>query len=174
MISWGCDFVTMPATKVRTGAAVNRQLRLLFIAGEWALWAMASAMWSTFLSPGEFRYAWTPSALRRRGICRGGRWLHCRGHLSKTDKDQLPLLRSLMRDADLPTRLDCTPVVFAIANAFGAHAQRRRCGPTWSAMAPMACLSLGCRHRTIRRRRRIALARPGAVLAIAGVSSMTI
>jgi glycosyltransferase involved in cell wall biosynthesis len=132
VISWGCNFETVPAADVRPSAFVRSECRLLFIGGEW------------FRKGGDVVFA-AAEILAEKGIplrvdlvgvappedLPPRPWLHHHGYLSKADTEQLALLRSLMRDADLlflPTRKDCTPMVFAEANAYGTPALTRDVG----------------------------------------------
>jgi glycosyltransferase involved in cell wall biosynthesis len=132
VISWGCNFDIVPAADVRPSAFIRSECRLLFIGGEW------------FRKGGDIVCAAT-EILAAKGIplrvdlvgvappedLPPRPWLYHHGYLSKADHEQLALLRSLMRDADLlflPTRKDCTPMVFAEANAYGTPALTRDVG----------------------------------------------
>jgi glycosyltransferase involved in cell wall biosynthesis len=132
VISWGCNFETVPKSEVRPNRSMNEQCRLLFIGGEW------------FRKGGDVVLA-AADILAAKGIpvvvdlvgvsppndIPPRPWLHYHGYLSKGDKEQLRLLRSLMRNADLlflPTRRDCTPMVFAEANAYATPALTRDVG----------------------------------------------
>jgi glycosyltransferase involved in cell wall biosynthesis len=132
VISWGCNFDLVPAAEVRSDHRMKDECRLLFIGGEWH-------------RKGGDVVCEAVEIIARKGIpvrvdlvgvsppddLPPKRWLHPRGYLSKGDKDQLALLRGLMRDADLlflPTRKDCTPMVFAEANAYGTPALTRNVG----------------------------------------------
>lgn len=132
VISWGCNFDTIPVSEVRFGTAMKEECRLLFIGGEWARKGgdVVCAAADILVGKGtpvrvDVVGAPPPKELPPRA------WLHYHGYLSKADKDQVRLLRSLMRDADLlflPTRRDCTPMVFAEANAYGTPALTRDVG----------------------------------------------
>jgi glycosyltransferase involved in cell wall biosynthesis len=132
VISWGCNFETVPRTEVRSGAAARDECRLFFIGGEWER------------KGGDIVYA-AANILAGKGIplrvdlvgvsppenLPSKPWLHSHGYLSKADSSDLARLRSLMRNADLlflPTRKDCTPMVFAEANAYGTPALTRDVG----------------------------------------------
>jgi glycosyltransferase involved in cell wall biosynthesis len=132
VISWGCNFDAVPATEARSSTVAPIQCRLLFIGGEWVrkggdiLCDAAEILVSKGIPVRvDCVGAPTPKDLPPKP------WLYHHGYLSKNDKDQLTLLRSLMRDADLlflPTRRDCTPMVFAEANAYGTPALTRDVG----------------------------------------------
>jgi len=132
VISWGCNFDIVPSSEARSGGFTGNECRLLFIGGEWVR------------KGGDVVFA-AADILANRGIpvrvdlvgvlppedLPSRPWLHHHGYLSKADGNQLALLRSLMRDADLlflPTRRDCTPMVFAEANAYGTPALTRDVG----------------------------------------------
>jgi glycosyltransferase involved in cell wall biosynthesis len=132
VISWGCNFDTVPATEVRAGTPTGSEFRLLFIGGEWirkggdVVCAAADMLAGKGIPVRVDLVGVTPPQ-----DVPSRPWLHHHGYLSKADKDQLVLFRSLMRDADLlflPTRRDCTPMVFAEANAYGTPALTRDVG----------------------------------------------
>jgi glycosyltransferase involved in cell wall biosynthesis len=132
VISWGCNFDTVPAAEARSGVSTANECRLLFIGGEWLRKGgdVVCAAAEILASKG------IPLCVDLVGVSPPEDlppqpWLHHHGYLSKSDKKQLALLHSLMRDADLlflPTRKDCTPMVFAEANAFGTPALTRDVG----------------------------------------------
>jgi glycosyltransferase involved in cell wall biosynthesis len=132
VVSWGCNFEMVPETEVRGDFSNGKEWRLLFIGGEWVRKGgdIVCNAADILVSKGipvrvDCVGAPTPKDLPPKP------WLHHHGYLSKNDKDQLTLLRSLMRDADLlflPTRRDCTPMVFAEANAYGTPALTRDVG----------------------------------------------
>jgi glycosyltransferase involved in cell wall biosynthesis len=132
VISWGCNFDTVPASEVRPSNFVRDECRLLFIGGEWERKGgdVVCSAGDILAGKGiplrvDVVGVSPPEELAPRP------WLHHHGYLSKADKDQLALLRSLTRDADLlflPTRRDCTPMVFAEANAYGTPALTRDVG----------------------------------------------
>ena len=132
VISWGCNFDAVPATEVRSSTFNRSECRLLFIGGEWIRKGgdIVCAAADILASKGiplrvDLVGVLPPEDLQPRP------WLHHHGYLSKADAGQLLLLHSLMRDADLlflPTRRDCTPMVFAEANAYGTPALTRDVG----------------------------------------------
>ncbi len=132
VISWGCNFETVPASEVREEPFAQEECRLMFIGGEWErkggdIVCEAARLLSAKgmkvrvdavgapppdgqVFPAEFQY---------------------HGYLSKADPEHAMRLRGLMRDAELlflPTRRDCTPMVFAEANAYGTPALTRGVG----------------------------------------------
>lgn len=132
VVSWGCNFNTVPETEVRSGAFASNECRLLFVGGEW-------------IRKGGDVVCAAADILARKGIpirvdivgvsppedLQSRPWLHRHGYLSKANSDHVALFASLMRDADLlflPTRRDCTPMVFAEANAYGTPALTRNVG----------------------------------------------
>jgi glycosyltransferase involved in cell wall biosynthesis len=132
VISWGCNFDTVPPTEVRTSAPASGQCRLLFIGGEWERKGgdIVCAAAEILANRGiplrvDFIGVSPPEDLPSKP------WLHFHPYLSKADKNELARLHSLMCDADLlflPTRRDCTPMVFAEANAYGTPALTRDVG----------------------------------------------
>jgi glycosyltransferase involved in cell wall biosynthesis len=132
VISWGCNFDTVPATEVRPTDFTREECRLLFIGGEWARKGGDVVCAAADILAGKG----IPVRVDVAGVSPPDDlphkpWLHRHGYLSKADKDQLALLRSLTRDADLlflPTRRDCTPMVYAEANAYGTPALTRDVG----------------------------------------------
>lgn len=130
VISWGCNFDPVPASEVRLLSTRN-ECRLLFIGGEWlrkggdVVFGVAEMLVSKGIPVRVDVVGAPPEALPSRP------WFHYRGYLSKGNPEHLALLRSLMRDAELlllPTRRDCTPMVFAEANAYGTPAVTRDVG----------------------------------------------
>jgi glycosyltransferase involved in cell wall biosynthesis len=132
VISWGCNFDTVPASEVRPSDFVRNECRLLFIGGEWERKGGDVVCSAGDILAGKG----IPLRVDVVGVSppedvAPRPWLHHHGYLSKADKEQLALLRSLTRDADLlflPTRRDCTPMVFAEANAYGTPALTRDVG----------------------------------------------
>jgi glycosyltransferase involved in cell wall biosynthesis len=132
VISWGCNFEMVPATELRQSSPNREVCRLLFIGGEWVRKGGDIVCAAADILVGK--------GIPVRVDCVGAPapedlppkpWLHHHGYLSKSNEDQMTLLRSLMRDADLlflPTRRDCTPMVFAEANAYGTPALTRDVG----------------------------------------------
>jgi glycosyltransferase involved in cell wall biosynthesis len=130
VISWGCNFDPVPASEVRPLSSRD-ECRLLFIGGEWlrkggdVMFAAADMLASKGIPVRVDVVGAPPEALPERS------WLHYRGYLSKGNPEHLALLRSLMCNAELlllPTRRDCTPMVFAEANAYGTPAVTRDVG----------------------------------------------
>jgi glycosyltransferase involved in cell wall biosynthesis len=131
VISWGCNFDAVPISELRSTPS-RKECRLLFIGGEWMrkggdiVCAVADIL-ATKGIPVHVDAVGAPPPEDLPPYP----WLHYRGYLSKGKKDELALLRSLMRDADLlflPTRKDCTPMVFAEASAYGTPAVTRDVG----------------------------------------------
>lgn len=132
VISWGCNFDTVPGTEVRSTTLARDECRLLFIGGEWErkggdIVCAAAEILASKGIPLRVDLVGVPPPDQLASKA----WLHSHGYLSKADRSDLILLHSLMRDADLlflPTRKDCTPMVFAEANAFGTPALTRDVG----------------------------------------------
>jgi glycosyltransferase involved in cell wall biosynthesis len=132
VISWGCNFDFVAETEVRRACSNRAECRLLFIGGEWVRKGgdIVCDAADILASKGipvrvDFVGASPPADLPSRP------WMHPHGYLSKSDQKEAELLRSLMRDAELlflPTRRDCTPMVFAEANAYGTPALTRNVG----------------------------------------------
>lgn len=132
VISWGCNLGSVLAAEVHPRVAARSECRLLFIGGEWERKGgdIVCAAAEILAGKGipvrvDLVGASPPEDLPQR------RWLHHWGYLNKGNTDQFALLRSLMREAELlflPTRRDCTPMVFAEANAYGTPALTRDVG----------------------------------------------
>ncbi len=131
VISWGCNFENIPDIEDKPEPD-RKEFRLLFIGGEW------------LRKGGDVVYA-AADILAERGVplridfvgvvppdgARDDPRFHHHGYLSKSDERQLGQLHSMMGDADLlflPTRQDCTPMVFAEANAYGTPVLTRDVG----------------------------------------------
>lgn len=133
VISWGCNLEDVAIDDIRPPERAGDECRLLFIGGDW-------------LRKGGDVVASTSEILLQRGLrvrvdvvgaSAGGdaaaapSWLHHWGFLSKADEGQFNRLRELMHEADflfLPTRQDCTPMVFSECNAYGTPAVTRDVG----------------------------------------------
>ena len=132
VVSWGCNLDDLDAGEIRSPADRGLECRLLFIGGDWER------------KGGDVVFAAT-EILRQRGIAvrvdlvggkpagglPPGSGMHHHGFLSKAEEGEFQQLRTLMRDADflfLPTRQDCTPMVFAECNAYGTPAVTRDVG----------------------------------------------
>lgn len=131
VISWGCNFESVPESEVRPIPSSSDECRLLFIGGEWkrkggdVVFAVAEILAGKGIPVRVDLVGAPPENLPERP------WLHYRGYLSKANEEHNALLRSLMRDAELlllPTRRDCTPMVFAEASAYGTPALTRDVG----------------------------------------------
>jgi glycosyltransferase involved in cell wall biosynthesis len=131
VIPWGCNLPYIDADRARLSAG-NAPLRLLFIGGDWQ-------------RKGGDLVLETLRLLHERGVPvtldivgaqpPGGMpdlpGITHHGFLSKADEAQFKLLHDLYRDASflfLPTRQDCTPMVFSEANAYGTPALTRDVG----------------------------------------------
>jgi glycosyltransferase involved in cell wall biosynthesis len=124
-LSWGCNIPDIPASQVAPDPEADAPCRLLFIGLDWE-------------RKGGDILLETAARLHAAGfLCQfdvvGGRpvggtmppnvTLH--GTLKKSDPAESQVLISLLQRASilfLPTRQDCTPMVFAEANAFGVPA----------------------------------------------------
>jgi len=132
VVSWGCNLDDLDVEEIRSPGDRGNECRLLFIGGDWVR------------KGGDVVFA-TAEMLAQRGIPvrvdlvgaapPGGlpdhSWIYHHGFLSKGDEAQFDQLRAVMRDADflfLPTRQDCTPMVFAESNAYGTPAVTRDVG----------------------------------------------
>jgi glycosyltransferase involved in cell wall biosynthesis len=130
--SWGCNLEYVPKTEIRPNSLERVECRLLFIGGEWIRKGgdVVCAAAEILISRG------LPMRVDVVGVSppenlQSLPWLNHHGYLSKADNDDAALLRSLMRDAFflfLPTRSDCTPMVFAEANAYGTPVLTRDVG----------------------------------------------
>jgi glycosyltransferase involved in cell wall biosynthesis len=131
-ISWGCNLEDVPRQEARMAASGPSTCRLLFLGADW-------------VRKGGDVVCSAAEILARRGIpiqvdVAGAAppaglgdkpWLRYHGFLSKADDAQFGRLLALLRDADflfLPTRQDCTPMVFGEANAYGTPVVTRDVG----------------------------------------------
>jgi len=133
VISWGCNLDDVRLEDIRSPEVGGDECRLLFIGGDWT-------------RKGGDVVCSTADLLSKRGLrlrvdlvgataadvgSDTPAWLHHWGFLNKADRDDFARLRELMRDADflfLPTRQDCTPMVFSECNAYGTPAITRDVG----------------------------------------------
>lgn len=131
VISWGCNLADVPRSEARTGDPSREVCRLLFLGADWirkggdAVTAAAEIM----TIRGVAVHVDVVGSAPPDGS--NAPWIECHGFLSKADPAQFAKLNSLIRDADflfLPTRQDCTPMVFAEANAYGTPAVTRDVG----------------------------------------------
>lgn len=131
VISWGCNLDYVGTDKLRSASPSDEVCRLLFIGGDWArkggdvVCAAAEDLIGRGIPVRVDIVGSAPTSLAARP------WLNDHGFLSKADSAQFDCLRTLMRDAHflfLPTRQDCTPMVFAEANAYGTPAVTRDVG----------------------------------------------
>jgi glycosyltransferase involved in cell wall biosynthesis len=130
-LSWGCNIPFVPADDVGPIPAEDAICRLLFVGLDWTR------------KGGDIVVA-TADILRERGFPFhldlvgvgadepvAAEDIEIHGVLRKDEPDELERLLSLFRGASLlflPTRQDCTPMVFAEANAYGVPALARDVG----------------------------------------------
>jgi glycosyltransferase involved in cell wall biosynthesis len=131
VVSWGCNLARVPATAILE-PQLDAPCRLLFIAGEWERKGGDVVLEAARILKGrgvpvvlDLVGAVPPDGLPE------GVPGTAHGRLGKGDPRQLEALLGLYRDASflfLPTRQDCTPMVFAEANAYGTPAITRDTG----------------------------------------------
>ncbi|MFL6758755.1 glycosyltransferase family 4 protein [Sphingomonas sp.] len=131
-ISWGCNIADVPGDQVRGADPQRSVCKLLFLGADWIRKGgdVASAAAEILQDRGvavqlDLVGSKPPESLQRLP------WIRNHGFLSKTDPKQVAQLNGLIRDADflfLPTHQDCTPMVFAEANAYGTPAVTRDVG----------------------------------------------
>jgi glycosyltransferase involved in cell wall biosynthesis len=131
-ISWGINLDDVPTEEVRGADSHRVECRLLFIGVDWVRKGgdVVCAAAEILASRGfDFQVDLVGSAPP--GELVKAPWIRCHGFLSKADEAELGQLRELIRNADflfLPTRQDCTPMVFGEANAYGTPAVTRAVG----------------------------------------------
>jgi glycosyltransferase involved in cell wall biosynthesis len=124
-ISWGCNMAHVPLADVATPPAEGSPCRLLFIGLDWErkggdIVIETARLLNKAGFPCHFDLI---GAVPEAAVSLPNVTLH--GRLSKADPDQLAKFMTLLRGASLlflPTRQDCTPMVFAEANAVGVPA----------------------------------------------------
>lgn len=131
VVSWGCNLAEVSASAMRSPDPSD-PCRLLFIGGEWErkggdVVLEAAAMLRARGVPVvlDLVGAIPPGALPE------GLPVTVHGRLGKGSPEQLEKLLGLYRDSAflyLPTRQDCTPMVFAEANAYGTPGVTRDTG----------------------------------------------
>jgi glycosyltransferase involved in cell wall biosynthesis len=124
-ISWGCNIPHVPASDVAPDPEADQPCRLLFIGLDWerkggdiVLETAAILRAAGFACHFDLVGALPDAAISAPNVT-----LH--GLLKKSDPAQFEKLLGLLRGASilfLPTRQDCTPMVFAEANALGVPA----------------------------------------------------
>jgi glycosyltransferase involved in cell wall biosynthesis len=132
VISWGCNLDDLDAAEIRSPDERGPECRLLFIGGDWVRKGgdVVIAAAEILVERGipvraDFVGAAPSDGLPDRS------WVNHHGFLSKANPAELERLHAIMRDADflfLPTRQDCTPMVFAESNAYGTPAITRDVG----------------------------------------------
>ena len=124
-ISWGCNMPHVPATEIAPEPEADAPCRLLFIGLDWErkggdIVIETAALLREANFPCHFDLV---GALPDTAVLASNVTLH--GRLIKSDPEQLATFTGLLRGASilfLPTRQDCTPMVFAEANALGVPA----------------------------------------------------
>lgn len=124
-LSWGCNIPEMPITDVAPDPLPDAPCRLLFIGLDWqrkggdiVVETAAKLYEAGFQCHFDFIGATPAQAVRLPNVT-----MH--GLLRKSDPAEFARLIELLRSASilfLPTRQDCTPMVFAEANALGVPA----------------------------------------------------
>lgn len=124
-LSWGCNIPDIPASQIAPDPAPGQPCRLLFIGLDWerkggdiVIETAAILHAANFQCHFDLVGAVPDAAVSAPNVT-----LH--GLLKKSDPAQFEALLALLRGASilfLPTRQDCTPMVFAEANALGVPA----------------------------------------------------
>lgn len=132
VISWGCNLDEVPSDEVRQADSGRATCRLLFVTGDWIRKGGDVVIETTKLlqargCPVHVDIIGAPSPEDLSDLP----WIEHRGFLSKAKEQQFATYRTLLRESDFlysPTRQDCTPMVFAEANAYGTPVVTRDVG----------------------------------------------
>ena len=132
VISWGCNIPDVPPQEMRSADPSRQVCRLLFLGADWVRKGgdVAAATAEILASRGFALQLDLVGSTALEGVP-DAPWIQMHGFLSKADPEQKARLEMLVRNADflfLPTRQDCTPMVFAEANAYGTPAITRDVG----------------------------------------------
>lgn len=124
-ISWGCNIPDIPVADVAPDPQTDQPCRLLFIGLDWERKGGDIVVETAAIlhDAGFSCYFDLVGALPEAAVEASNITLH--GLLKKSDPAQFDKLLGLLRGASilfLPTRQDCTPMVFAEANALGVPA----------------------------------------------------
>lgn len=124
-ISWGCNIPDIPVSQVAPDPAPDQPCRLLFIGLDWERKGGDIVLETAAIlrAAGFACHFDLVGALPEVDGAAPNVTLH--GLLKKSDPEQFDTLLGLLRGASilfLPTRQDCTPMVFAEANALGVPA----------------------------------------------------
>jgi glycosyltransferase involved in cell wall biosynthesis len=124
-ISWGCNIPHIPVSDVAPDPEADQPCRLLFIGLDWERKGGDIVLETAAIlhSAGFVCHFDLVGALPEAAVSAPNVTLH--GLLKKSDPVQFDKLLGLLRRASilfLPTRQDCTPMVFAEANALGVPA----------------------------------------------------
>jgi len=124
-ISWGCNIPHIPASNVAPDPQADQPCRLLFIGLDWERKGGDIVLETAAIlhDRGFACYFDLVGAVPDVAVSAPNVTLH--GLLKKSDPAQFEKLLGLLRSASvlfLPTRQDCTPMVFAEANALGVPA----------------------------------------------------